>query len=118
MAVRTQADISYTNMIARLANTGTPVSLQSLCDGKTVILLVPEQQVTSDAAKQQCGRHATLRGCCRQSFAVALRLCSSSAGKAFRNRPGGVCDTGAFEACVMAYDAYTLKPETNSNKQL
>ena len=55
MAVRTQADISYINMIERLANSATPVSRQSLCDGETVILLIPKQQVTSDAAKQQYG---------------------------------------------------------------
>ena len=32
LAVRTQASVSYANMIERSANTGTPMSLQSLCN--------------------------------------------------------------------------------------
>lgn len=39
-------------------------------------------------------------------------------GEAFRDGPGGICDTTAFEACVMAYDAWLHPVARNQLKDI
>ena len=53
-----------------------------------------------------------------QSLCSHVMSCKCAAGEVFRDRPKGLCDTSAFEACVMAYDAWLHPTACNELKNV